>query len=127
MTIFGYVWGDLVKLIDGALTGGGVYAQVGTAAPTGANVVSLSEAPDGTLPLSVTIQINVDAGTVSAFSGTLLNSNDGVNFYPVGAAITDLAGGVYPQSGIVGKFWSFSIATVTVATGTPAVTVYFVA
>lgn len=89
-------------------------AQVGTAAPVGSAVFALPPSVSrGQLPFNVTVQVDF-GGAPTGVSVKLLGSLDGVNFYPLGIAIT--AAGLQDITATV-RFLAASIAATTFGTG----------
>lgn len=116
MSIRGYLFGDVVTMINGAL------AATGSAGVPSGDQVSTPSQPIGGRAESAVFQTIVAGGTVSALTVDFLYSLDGTN-WKIALSATDLTGGVYPQTGIVAPFWAADISVFTGASGTPAVTV----
>jgi len=87
-------------------------AQVGLAAPVGAGIFGIVPTVSrGQLPFNGVFQIRAIGGSFTSFSVTILGSLDGVNFFPISAAVTQAAptnmsvnGGIFTAetSGAVG-------------------------
>jgi hypothetical protein len=115
MTTRSYLFGDVVTVIDGA-------TAAGTTLVPGGDVVSVPSEPIGNRPPSGAFMVVVAGGVPSALTVEFLYSLDGTNWF-IDSAVTDVGGGFYPQTGIIAPFVAADIATLTVSSGTPAVTV----
>lgn len=98
------------------------------AAPAGVKIYGMAPTvARGQLPFQIFLQVDVGgSGSLSALSVDLLGSLDGVNFYKLGT-VSAPAGGIFPFSGISARYLTADISTMTVASGTPTVTVSFAA
>lgn len=119
MTLRSYLFGEEVTLIDAA-------TAAGTTLVPGGDTLAVGPQPIGGRPPNGIFQVVVAGGTVSALTVEFLYSLDGTN-WKIQQSVTDLTGGVYPQTGIVAPFIAADIATLTAATGTPTVTVKWAA
>lgn len=107
-----YERGSQAFLISAA---SGVVTQTGRAAPAAAKVFGVTPTVSrGQLPTSVAVQIDINGtGSIAGGSAQLLGSLDGINFYPIGSAIS--FSGAAGTSGILVFVSSVTIRYLTAA------------